>query len=208
MMILFSLASLPFIYVYSFSPSSELIGFVTFFILNAIGVFFDMMLDFITVFSQAQTVNPTSATRLSVVMTDITWVLAVLLPSVNLKRALFNIRLKSNPSCISSINSLFFTSYSSTDSWMGFFTPGLGAPFVIFVGQMIFWWIILILIENGTNIRLSCRRCCKRDQDLEQTDDRSQFNSDDRTQPSTRTEFDDSVTVSRISVRWNDEVCS
>lgn len=206
MMIMFSLASLPLIYVYSFSPNSELIGFVTFFVLNAVGVFFNMMLDFISVFSQAQTLNATGATRLSVVMTNITLVLAIIFPSVNLKRALFNIRLKSNPSCISSLNSLFFASYSSTNSWMAIPSPGLGAPFIIFCGQMIFWWIILILIENGTKIRISCRRYCKCDRELEQIDDKSQFVSDDRTQPSTKSEWDDSVTVSRISVVWNDEV--
>jgi hypothetical protein len=207
MMILFSLASLPMIYAYSFSPNSELIGFVTFFILNAIGVFLNMIFDFISVFSQAQAVNATSQTRLSSVMNNITWALAVIFPSVNLKRALFNIRLKSNPSCISSLNSLFFASYSSTDSWMAVPAPGLGAPFIIFAGQIVFWWIFLILIENGAKIKTSCRRSCRRDREMKHQDDKSIITSDGSTQPSTRTEWDDIVTVSRISVGWKDDVC-
>jgi len=187
---MFSLASLPLIYVYSFSPKSELIGFVAFFVVNLIGIFFDMILDFISVFSQAQAQNATSSTKLSTIMVNLTWVAAVLFPSVNLKDALFNIRLKSNPGCISSLNSLFFTSYSTTGSWMSFSSPGLGASFVIFCGQIIFWWIILLLIENGTNIKLGCRRCCKCDQDLEQIADRNQWNNDDQILPAiTRQRF-------------------
>ena len=171
MIIMYCLASLPLIYVYSFSPKSELIGFIAFFVINVIGCFFDMILDFISVFSQAQAVNATSATKLSVVMVNLTWALAVLFPSVNLKRALFNIRLKSNPDCIAALDSLFFSDYNTDEPWMSLRSPGLGIPFIIFCAQMIVWWIVLILIENGTNIRLACRRYCKCDRDLEQIDE-------------------------------------
>lgn len=54
MFLMYSLASLPLIYVFAFIPKSELIGFIAFFIINTIGCFFDMVLDFIGVFSQAQ----------------------------------------------------------------------------------------------------------------------------------------------------------
>jgi len=191
---MYSLASLPLIYVYSFIPKSELIGFIGFFIINVIGCFFDMMLDFISVYSQAQATNATSSTGLSIIMVNLTWVLVVIFPSVNFKHALFNIRLKSNPGCISSLNSLFFTSYSSNGPWMAIASPGLGASFIIFCAQILLWWIILILIENGNNIKLGCRRCCKCDNDLQKVDDQSQLDSEDGS-------------VSTSTVKWDDTVC-
>lgn len=206
MILMYSLASLPLIYVFSFAPKSELIGFISFFIINAVGCFFDMILDFISVFSQAQAVSATSRTGLSLVMLNLSWVLKVLFPSVTFKSALFNIRLKTNAECVSALNSLFFTSYDGTGSWMAIDSPGLAIPFIIFCCQMIFWWVILILIENGTNIRLICRRCCKCDQDLQLEDDKSQSGSRDSTPQKQQRELDDEITISRISFSWQDGV--
>ena len=175
-----------------------------------------MILDFISVFSQAYVAAPTGPTKLTTVMTNITWVLAVLFPTVNFKRALFNIRLKSNADCVSALNSLFFTSYNPDEAWMSLLNPGLGAPFVIFCGQMIFWWIVLILIENGTAIRLACRRCCKCDQDLERIDNGNQRDNDvqkrprtisqrvDEIRPRTKSQRIDETRLRMIS-QWDDE---
>lgn len=207
MIIMYSLASLPLIYVFSFAPKSELIGFIAFFVINVIGCFFDMILDFISVFSQAQAVTATGRTMLSVVMLNLTWVLQVIFPSVNFKSALFDIRLKSNSECISALNSLFFANYDPAGSWMSIDSPGLAIAFLIFCGQMIFWWVILILIENGTNIRLICRRCCKCDQDLQQEDEKNHDDSRDSTPETELRALDDEVTISRISFSWQDAVC-
>jgi hypothetical protein len=169
---MYSLASLPLLYVFSFAPKSELIGFIAYFIINIIGLFFDMILAFISVYSQVQAVNATSTTKLANTMISMGWFLVVVFPSVNLKRALFNIRLKSNPTCISQLNGLYFLNYSSTGPWMALPIPGLGAMFIIFCGQIILWWTVLILIENGANIKLGCRRYCNRD--LGQIDNKKQ----------------------------------
>ncbi|UJR36716.1 hypothetical protein I4U23_029432 [Adineta vaga] len=160
MILMYSLASLPMIYVYSFGPKSELIGFIIFFVINVVVCFCDMIFDFISVFSQASATGATSLTKLSEVMNNLAWILVVLFPSVNFKHSLFNIRLKSNQDCISALNSIMFTDYSSTESWMSLRAPGLGIMFIIFCVQIIFWWSILTLIENKTNIALGCRRCC------------------------------------------------
>jgi hypothetical protein len=211
MILMYCLASLPLIYVFSFAPSSELIGFIMFFVINVIACFFDMILTFIAVFSQAQTTTATGATKLSTILTNLTWVLAVLFPSVNFKHALFNIRLKTNSDCVSSLNSLFFTSYSTDEPWMSTKTPGVGAAFLIFCAQIIFWSIILVLIENGTSIKFGCRKCCcKCDKDLEEINDSNQSNSINLRVPSNRSAWDDEddTTVSTV-VRneWNDSVC-
>jgi hypothetical protein len=71
-------------------------------------------------------------------MVNFTWVLTVLFHSVNFERGLFDIRLKSNPDCISVRNSLFFTDYNMYEALMAIQSPGLGAPFVIFCSQIIF----------------------------------------------------------------------
>jgi hypothetical protein len=220
---MFSLASLPLIYVYSFSPKSELIGFINFFVVNVIACFLDMVLSFIAVFSQGQSsTNVVRVSKLTSVTNNIRWIVAVLFPSVNLKHSLFNIRLKSNQDCVSAYNILMLTNYSYTGSWISVHEPGVGIQFIIFCVQMIVWWIILTLIEKGTNIKLGCRRCCKCDQDLEQLDDKNlppitrrrgkklppiigQLD-DGEAVPRITNQPDDEI-VLPISTSWNDAVC-
>ncbi|CAF0848696.1 unnamed protein product [Rotaria sordida] len=170
MIIMYSLASLPLIYVYSFSPKSELIGFINIFVINIVVCFFDMVLTFMAVFSQGQATTITRVSRLTSIVNNIRWFIAILFPCVNFKRSLFNIRLKSSQECISSLNSLMLTNYSFNESWISTHEPGVGIQFIIFIIQMIFWWIILILIEKRTNIKSECRRCCGCENDLERID--------------------------------------
>ncbi|CAM4944466.1 unnamed protein product [Rotaria socialis] len=189
MIIMYSLASLPLIYVYSFSPRSELIGFINFFVVNTVACFFDMVLAFIAVFSQGQSTSTTRVARLTSIVNLIRWVIAAFFPCVNYKRALYNIRLKSNQECVSAVNSLMLTNDSVTEPWMSTHEPGVGSQFIIFCIQIFFWSMILILIESGTNIKLGCRRCCGRKNDLAETD--------------TRSPLDD--VEGAITKQWNDE---
>ncbi|CAF3938721.1 unnamed protein product [Rotaria magnacalcarata] len=173
MITMYSLASLPLIYVYSFSPRSELIGFINFLVVNFVACFFDTVLAFIALFSQRQSTSTTRVARLTSIVNLIRWVIAVFFPCVNYKRALFNIRLKSNQECISAVNSLMLTNDSATESWMSTHESGIGIQFIIFCIQIFVWSMILILIESGTNIKLGCRRCCNCENDLAETDTRS-----------------------------------
>ncbi|CAF0922953.1 unnamed protein product [Adineta ricciae] len=165
--LMYSLASLPMIYVYSFSPKSELIGFINFFVINVVACLLDMVLTFMAVFSQSQSSSSGRLTRLASLMNSIRWLITALFPTVSLKRALFDIRLKSNQECISAINSIMLTGYSYTEQWTSLREPGLGILILIFCIQMIFWWIILTFIENRTNLKIGCRRCCGCDNDRE-----------------------------------------
>jgi hypothetical protein len=208
MLLMYCLASLPFVYAFSFAPSSELIGFIIFFVINVVACFLDMIFAFITVYSQAQATGATAPTKSTSILTSLAWLLAVLFPCVNFKHALFNIRLKSNPDCVSALNSLLFTSYSADDPWMSVRTPGLGATFLIFFGQIVLWTLVLVLIENGTIVNLCCRKCCKCDQDLQQIGDTNQSIDDIQTIPSRTSEWDnEGGTVIKASKEWDDTVC-
>lgn len=178
---MYSLASLPLIYVYSFSPKSELIGFINFFVINVVACFLDMILAFLALFSQGQSQTSTAirVSRLTSITANIRLLVAILFPTVNFKRALFNIRLKSSQDCISAINSLMLTSYSYTERWLSLREPGIGLQLVFFCAQMIFWWIILTLIEKKRSIKLGCRQCCGCDNDLGQVDGDNQWNNDE-----------------------------
>ncbi|CAF4058228.1 unnamed protein product, partial [Adineta steineri] len=175
---MYSLASLPLIYVYSFSPKSELIGFINFFVVNVVACFLDMVLAFMGLFSQSQSTNATHVSKLSSLVLNIRWAVAVLFPSVNFKRSLFNIRLRSNPDCVSAMNSIMFTNYSATEPWTSLREPGIGIEFVIFCIQMLFWWIILAIIENKVNIKLACGQCCCSENELEQVGGQNQLNNE------------------------------
>ncbi len=131
MIIMYSLASLPLIYVYSFNPKSELTGFINFFVVNVVVCFLDMVLAFMALFSQGQSPSTTvvRVSRLSQMTNNIRWVVAVVFPTVNFKRALFNIRLKSSQECISAVNSLMLTNYSYTEPGLSLREPGVGILF-------------------------------------------------------------------------------
>lgn len=160
LILLYCAASLPLIYVYSFSPKSALLGFINFFIVNVVACFLDMLLAFIALFSQGQLTTITRLTRLSSIMNTIRWVVAVLFPSVNFKRSLFNLRLRSSYDCMSVLNSILFTNYSFDEPWTSILEPGVGIQIVIFCAQSFFWLMILLLIENRKELNLSFRQCC------------------------------------------------
>ena len=206
---MYSLASLPLLYVFAFAPSSELVGFILFFIINVIACFLDMVLDFITVFSQFQNVGGTGLTGLSRVMITLRWIIVGLFPAVNFKHSLFNIRIRSSEECLSAINGLLFTNYTSSGSWMAVGDSGLGLFFILFCVQAVFWWIVLVLIENRGKINVGCRRCCKCDKDLEQFSNKepSQLTPIELASPSTHlNDINDSLSVGSSS--WDDSVSS
>jgi hypothetical protein len=186
---MYSLASLPLIYVYSFSSKSELIGFINYFVINVVVCFLDMVLAFMAVYSQSQSTSTivTRISKLSQITDKIRWIIAVLFPSVNFKRSLFNIRLKSNQQCVSALNSVMLTNYSYKKPWISLYEPGIGIQLIIFCAQIVFWSIILTLIEKGSIIKLVCRRCCGCDNDLEQIDD-------------------DNEPMTTVPIHWNDAV--
>ena len=208
MLAMYCIASIPLMYVYSFVPKTQLIGFITCFIINIIACFFDMILEFIAVFSQAQATTATGATATTRAVRGIAWVLVAFFPSVNFKHTLYNIRLRSSTECTSAVNALMFTSYSTSEAPMSIQDPGLGLYFIIFCVQALFWWIILIVIENHEKIGLGCRRCCKCDKDLEEAEYTalSETSMSNLSRPSSPIRNDDN-TLSTSSIIWNDQVC-
>ena len=154
MFFMYSLSSLPFIYVFSFAVKRELIGVINFFLLNVLMCFIDMILSFLASVVQGNASPIESGmTSGATAVTAVRWILSVLLPTVNLKHALSNIRLHSNRKCISSLNSIMGTNYAFDESWMSVHEPGLGLQFLIFCVQTLLWWLILMLIENFAAIK-------------------------------------------------------
>jgi hypothetical protein len=163
MLLLYSLASIPFIYAYSLLSMTESVALIFFVIVNIIIIFIDMVLGFVVVFLQGQTTSVSSNNSLTSgasSMTYIRLVLSLLFPTVNLKHALFNIHLRSSTTCVSSVNSVLGTSYSASEPWMSMNIPGLGLPVVIFVGQMVVWWLIIWFVEQYNRICRSRSGCC------------------------------------------------
>ena len=153
---MYCLSSIPFIYLYSFIPISELVGLIIFVIVNVLVCFLDMVLRFIVVFFQGQSSASDGGTsNIGVIMTNIRLVMSIVLLTVNLKHALFSIHLRSSDTCVSAVNSVMKTNYSSSESWMSLKEPGIGLPFLIFICQMIFFWSMITTIE-GSN-----RQCCQ-----------------------------------------------
>ena len=183
---MYCLASLPSLYVYSFVPKSDLIGFVNYFVINLVACVLDMVLAFMAVFSQSQSTNGSQLTGMSSTTNRIRWAVVLLFPSVNLKHALFNMRLQSSDECISALNALMLTEYSSAEPPASVREPGIGRQLIIFCAQMSAWWLMLVVVEHRTAIRSACHRRLRRIQ---------------REHPST----DSNETR---STQWSDAVCS
>lgn len=159
MFLMYILASLPFVYVFSFIPKTSIMGFTNFFILNAILCIIDAVINSFTVFTKNDT--PSSGpTRTFTLVTNIRSLFAVLLPTINLKHAISNIQLHSNAQCIGISNAMIGTSLSTNASWMSKDRPGVGSEFIIFFVQMLFWWLVLAIIESRLRIRQAWQRCC------------------------------------------------
>jgi hypothetical protein len=58
---------------------------------------------------------------------------------------------------------------------------------------------MLLLIEKGTNIKRGCRRYCKCDQDLEQLNDKNEWDNENKKRLPITSEWDDDQTISTVS---------
>ena len=148
---LYTLASLPFAYVFSFRPRTSIIGFTNFFIVNVIANVIDAVINSFTIFTSDSSPadGPSNAYK---VVTIIRWILAALLPSVNLKHALYNSQLHENRQCIAIFNAYIKTSFSLNEPWGSLNKPGIGGQILIFCLQAIFWTLVLVAIENRRRI--------------------------------------------------------
>ena len=159
MFFMYVLASLPFVYVFSFISKSSIMGFTNFFILNIILCVIDAVLASFPVFTKND--SPSSGPSKSyTTVNNIRSIFALILPTVNLKHALYNIQLHGSAECIAISNAMLGTKYSTTEPWMSTKRPGLGVEFILFCVQTIFWLIVLMIIENRLKIRQAWQRCC------------------------------------------------
>ena len=137
-------------------------GFTNFFILNVIINVIDAVVGSFPVFTGND--NPSAGTsRTYNVVEAIRFIFGLVLPTVNLKHALSNILIHDSANCIRVSNTLLGTKFSENTAWMSTTKPGIGAEFIIFCVQTLFWWVILILIENRLRIRQARQRCCGSD---------------------------------------------
>jgi hypothetical protein len=162
---MYTLASLPFAYVFSFIPKTSIMGFTNFFILNVIICVIDAVINSFPVFMSNST--PSSGPSKSyTAITNLRYVFAFLLPTVNLKHALSNLILHANNDCITVNNAMLGTSFSTTAAYMSTQKPGVGTEFILFCIQIALWWLILCAIENRLRIRQCCQRCCSEDDSM------------------------------------------
>ncbi len=158
MYFMYVLASLPFAYVFSFISKTSIIAFTNFFILNVIVSVVDAVVASFPVFTQNNAAS-SGPSQTYIVVDGIRWIFGIILPTSNLKHALYNIEIHDNAQCLATSNAILGTNFSANEPWMSTNKPGLGAPFILFCVQIIFWWVILIIIENRLSIRQAWQRC-------------------------------------------------
>jgi len=166
MLLMYVLASLPFAYVFSFISKSTIMAFTNFFILNVIISIVDAIIASFPVFSQNS--NPSDGPTASYKgVSLIRTIFGILLPSVNLKHAIANLVLRDNSQCIRISNAILGTKFNINENYFAASRPGIGTEFILFVVQIIFWTIILMIIENKLRIKQCCS--CQSD-DFDESD--------------------------------------
>ena len=160
--LLYSLASLPFMYLFSFIPRTSVIGVTNFFILNVIANVIDAVSHSFTVFTP-NTSSSSGPSKTYTTVAGLRFILACLLPSVNLKHALSNSQLHENKDCIGTFNTYIGTDLSTSEAWSSRKEPGVGRQIVIFLFQILCCWVILMLVEIRPKIRRACQGCCSED---------------------------------------------
>ena len=165
---LYSLASLPMAYSYSFRPRTSIIGLTNFFIINAMANIVDAIVNSVTVFRRNE--NPSAGpSQLYRTITNVRWILAGLFPSVNLKHGLFNSQLHEDRQCIITFNRYIGTSLSVNEPWNAMNKPGLGTQILIFFIQIFFWTAILTIVERRAHRgQICCGSNSSSDPDEEQ----------------------------------------
>jgi hypothetical protein len=134
-------------------------GFSNFFILNVIGCVVDAVINSFTVFTT--NTSPQSGTsKIYSTVTFIRYIFAVLLPTINLKQALGNIELHENSACIAASNAILGTQFSTTGSLIATNKPGVGTQLIIFIVQIAFWWVMLVVVEHCSRVRKARQGCC------------------------------------------------
>lgn len=154
---LYVLASIPFAFSFSLRPRTSIIGLTNFFILNVVGNIFDAVISSFTVFSQNPTPNdgPSKSYR---VVEVLRWILAICLPSVNLKHSVFNIQLHESVPCIRNFNTFIGTNFPLDAGLTSLERTAIGAEILIFLVQFVFWTGFFLVIEYRTVFRRHCRK--------------------------------------------------
>ncbi|CAF1663620.1 unnamed protein product [Didymodactylos carnosus] len=70
-----------------------------------------MVISFIQVFTEGQNLSTTKPTKTTRVLVILRWVLSAAFPTVNFKRALFNVRLHDNNQCINALNAILASKF-------------------------------------------------------------------------------------------------
>ena len=141
--------------MFSFRPRTSIIGLTNFFILNVIANVIDSVINSFTIFQRNDSPQ-NGPNRVYGAVTNFRWILAGLLPSVNLKHALSNSQLHENQQCIRTFNALIGTKFPLNEPFASLTKPGVGGQILIFCIQMTFWTIVLIIIEK----RAGKQPCC------------------------------------------------
>lgn len=155
MLFMYVLASLPFVYVFSFASKSSIMAFTNFFILNIIVCVVDAVIASVPVFMQNKTPE-NGPSKIFKIIEIIRTIFAVLLPSINCKHAISNILLRDDSTCIEIANAVQGTKLETNEKWLSKNRPGVGTELIIFCAQAIFWFIVLILIEKKIKCSCSC----------------------------------------------------
>jgi hypothetical protein len=170
---IFSWSSLGYIWLNLFN--SETTGFISLFLILSLASLIDTGLAFGQLYIGMAGTNSTVLLLSSIVR----WIFAAMFPNVSIKRAMFAVKLRSSAFCVSTLNTYLgskylkkcilkfliickiLATYVATEPLYSFNEPGLGLFFAFSLLQIMFFSVILVLIEK----RFTCKTLCSKDSD-------------------------------------------
>nr|QNH67862.1 ATP-binding cassette transporter subfamily A member 3-like protein X3 [Brachionus rotundiformis] len=140
-------------YIWSFFFKTEIVAFITLFIMLSSGVVLDMLCSFLQLFinSDPYERNKSLFDFLNLVKN----VLYLLFPNVTVKRGLYFLKIRNNKNCMEFSNRLMATNFKMDSSRLSFEQPGLGSLILIFFFQFIIGNLLILALELRNRIDLN-----------------------------------------------------
>jgi ABC-type multidrug transport system ATPase subunit len=151
-------AWMTFAYFWSFFFSSDIICFVVVVIILGVLTFVDMIFAFLILLFQDGKSELQSSTRLINALRNI---MTLLFPNILVKRGIYNIKIRTNDYCITELNEIILTDYELNTPIFGFKQPGLGLLILFSIIQVVFGFILIVLMEKKffSSVKAFC--CCR-----------------------------------------------
>lgn len=148
-----SISSCTLSYIWSFFFKTEILAFITLFIMLSSAVVVDMLCSFLQLFINSDPFERNS--NVFNFLDSIKNILFLILPNVTIKRGLYFLKIRNNSFCMDFSNKILGTSFDFDANALSFQQPGIGSIILIFFFQFFLGNLLILALEFKHRISLN-----------------------------------------------------